>query len=807
MCLGLVFFAGLWNISVLSAATPAANTVTNINSIVPAQTYTEPSPSSYQAAAQGIQQPCFSALQGGASGFAEYLNSRVGSSSSQAPPFCPIALVTPLTQQCLGSPPNTQPLDPSTLGCNLGKAGLEQALQANQSSVCYLNCQLSKATQAGQMMTCIANESNRINGYLGVIGANLSNNIRVQQQHAQLIANTIQDRQSQITQATAYLGGDKDSGRPGLVDQLNTATETLQNIPATIAQVQSKQIAYNKASSSLQIAQQTRVTSLSLSCFSDQPQSAYRCGTNGPAVTMAAYVACFFGSYDRLGNDNKLQQSGSSKIGQQATASQLTAILQNLAASANPDGATSSGSGDSNKSSAVSINDLLAEYQSQLSQYKAKNYNAYSVVASLLATCQSRAQRQAYAELQNPDSIIGTAYFAKQDAQKDLQNEYQTDINALQNTVSTALSTLNQNAARLNLGSCASVDASSTSGQSTQVGCLNSVQNQLQQIISGKNPKTGAVTAVSNFNLTGSTSGQTVTIKCQGLQACVTNLQGETKLMKADMAVYQQAQELYADRSAAQMDAYIKKVTQGTDAKYPNLSAYTQSINNNLTQVNLAMGLLGQQGISIPPVKGEQFQTDKNGMREQPNDPVTLLGAHLNPPMPDVGSSGFAQMVAQSNQAVNQIKQQMGQYQNQENQILGTLNGCFQQASQQALQSTGSLLDSNQQTPCAKKSWCKDGSQEYNDLVSKMGALQNYLRQPKNVPSSIYPTLSQNLQNPVGYFQGICTTQDPDDQGAIAGASNQCDQIKGSLIGLQGLIDSQRNQYLGSDRPSAKSAR
>jgi hypothetical protein len=441
------------------------------------------------------------------------------------------------------------------------------------------------------------------------------------------------------------------------------------------------------------------------------------------------------------------------------------------------------------------------------------------MLKKFMQTCQANGTAQAQTEESNPSSELGAHLTGIQTAQNNLTSGYTDTLSTVTKELSNATQTLYQSGTNINASTCMSVGAFR---YGEQLSCLASEQKNLQSVLYGNNANP------SVFSLPGSAPNSSVTISCVGVQACVAQLQGQKKLFTQDFNNYQQAvKEIWPQRSASQMDDFIKGITLGGNTKYANLSLKSQALQDQVNRLNLGLTLLGGTSVSLPPVKGEDFQTDANGMRLPPKDAVSLLGGHMNPPMPDVSSSAFAQMQSAANSAVLTQQNNIAAVGTSLNNAEFFLSSCHDQQAQQVL---NSLPGQDSELACREISQhCTQGTDEYHKAHNALSALrrasninpfanqnqmqQNNFQNQNNFANQSPAVLFSNMQNSFhaaceDEYPGAPHSADPAVQSAHDAAAHtnkkKCQQFFSGLISSGHQLDQIHEQFFGHSARSAK---
>ncbi len=519
----------------------------------------------------------------------------------------------------------------------------EQLNKQNQSYLSALSCKKDKFSEADQAIQCLSQQASMLVQNIASLQAAFVGNIqRMQKDLAQLNA-IKEDRVSQMQEVQKRLHGDKQTGKRGILELRDETKKLVEAMEGEI-QTQIKEpwdgVALQKKVLNERI--ESLKMGLASKCFQERKGSGYRCLRNGPPVTAKEYVLCRYGQNQTISkvgtvesDKGTLNRAASAQAGLEALLSEMFEQMPSNASI--PKSEEEATAFMSQSSGILTVQQLRKRFGERLAAFNGKGLDIEGFVMKTMASCYKRANADVERE-RTRDSVIRTQIVQTQKAEERAQRATATILNRYSEHYSAAFRALTGNHMPVNTAACTGAKPN------TQIQCAEDLKTNMTQLLAGTGPNSSVamtVRAPSNQSLS-------VAFTCDGLNDCaqkLENLHGSLDEETKRIDTYKQNYVMTANQN---IDRFAKQMA-------GMLNQHSQALMNQLQGLNMSLAALGvSPGLEIRPMDPEQLvPQEPDGLFGPPNNVMALIGAQMNPPLPNINANSFSELAAAMAKARN----------------------------------------------------------------------------------------------------------------------------------------------------------
>ncbi len=691
---------------------------------------------------------------------------------------CPTAAQFSINSICPGS----DQVPRITMDCSsMSPMATQQATAMLKNAYCTIQCEENKAQAIQQELKCIQSMGQSLTAQASSLTGLYQSAIQLAQKQVMAYTQAFQDDATKATQIGQILSGGDQGGSPGgtggLLAMKAQTQQALAAMPQEIQQIQNDQKNYIQNQNTLNSFIQTRTAGLMSNCFNNQPIASYQCVPNGPPVTAAAYLQCRYEQSKVIGSNGMVQVNnivqGQAQAGSQALAALIGQIQANMPTSSTaaiPTGANDLASGNTNNSFLISTpTDVTTYYGAQLSNYSIGSVNASTFVSGVMNYCYNMAVNTVSSEKSNAGSAIGVQLNNLQTLQNNVNAEITQEYQKFSQLYSDNMGALSGQSLPMNAAACVSGPTQN------RINCLQNVQTEMQGLLVGTAPD-----SAMTLQIRGNNPATYNTIRCNGINGCITALQNGQRNIKADQATLTSTSQKYVLQQNQQIENFTKTMAS-------QMSIQSSMINQQINSLNQALTSLGGQPLQVRPIQGEQLQKDSTGLYVAPRNSLNAIASFVQPPLPDLNNSMFLAGAGSATANVNakyaQVTQELIQIQTQ-------LPACNAQRQQAILQDMIGISPSG----------C------YQDqMICQNGGPSARLQQALSEVKQAVGQNSFNLQGSMASLSSVAQSacEDPFHGAAAEGAQRMqtaargCRAFLSSLMSQKGILQSGQNQSSG----------
>lgn len=612
---------------------------------------------------------------------------------------CPFSVASSLNSQCPGSDQITSGMS-SNLDCSsASQAQVDQLEQMLQNAMCTNMCKQALAQTIQGEIQCLIGMNTALNNKLGTLTQAFTAQYTAMQKDLTTIKASLLDHDAQIADITTYLGGDRTTGKQGLIAQRDAITGILSQMPGEIQKVRQTNLQITQMQRSLDEQNQSRTMAMTQDCFDTMKVPNYKCTPNGPPQTARDYLLCRYQqnqmlSGDKGGGYKVVEQNGAMKAAAESKMTALQSILDQIKTDTSSQSKIPTTPEEGMAATQqpllnLTLADVANRYGGQLSGFKIGSTDAQSFVMNRLAFCNNRASVQVKQENSRASSSQGQALtqiklLQQQGAQgiKELYMKYNQ-------VYSSGVTSLTGNASNLDLNAC-----EGQSNMGVHESCLASVQNRFKDLVNG----TGPVPPVP-INIRGNNATTVLQVSCKGINDCVGQLQSHSQRLQREKPLIENFKAQYIKAAQIGSESFLKQVALES-------SAASTQLNERSNALSLALGRLGQSGFSIPPLTTEKPRLDADGLPMPPDNPAQALSAYMQPPLPDLSSGTLSSALGSMSGMNSTLQASFSRISTEYNTVSNFMRGCAATMNRDTIQNLLSLQSSAASTDCSQTEMC-----------------------------------------------------------------------------------------------------
>ncbi len=512
-------------------------------------------------------------------------------------------------------------------------------------------CQETRMTAIQNEVACIQNAAQAFAQQTTSLLKTYTENLSKMQTDVGQLKSEVSDREQQEVEVTKRLGGDKDSGRKGLIEvregvnkllaRMNGDIDGAQGVKVALKNLENQKIMLAKLERGLADKVQTETLTEAKKCFSELADPNFREEKNGPPVTLQKYMLSQYERSFQAKNGKVARQGGTlnSLMGNRSsgqndlrtsTINKATSRKQSLGALVDSFFLAKPRDIESGKQESGGMIVLGSDgfpHVSEAFKTRAREYNDTGLGIDTFVTqglnyCLKIGRREVarrrtrlakvtpgstpqQPQLAEPDSLEGVQQSVESTKlmMKDTRTQIQTRAADLINEYANgggngpgfndAMKALTGLNLPINVAACKQAEPE------VQVGCLQDFRNNMNEILSGTG-KQGDI----NMVVPGTNPKNTIQFNCKGLDGCIASMQNVKNNLPKEREKITSFGKQYIQKANA-------NVSQFTAQAKEKMSAVNEQLKKQMTQLNTALASLGITAkIDPKTLKPEELQQD-----------------------------------------------------------------------------------------------------------------------------------------------------------------------------------------------------